>query len=185
MLLSSTILAIVFNITKLFSSRDGGLTLIHLSTVIYKWRRRCCTGIRENEKETGAMSSADFRKFPFVRKPSATEKANAAQHDWVRNYFLKIAAYQPVEMRSIHIQYGAQNLVETKRVTFMGVGYLLLVDFELIHARASRLMRIHARASRPMRERRISFWTGASILASTQPIKFKIRVVRVSVNNIR
>ena len=88
-------------------------------------------------------------------------------------------------MRSIHIQYGAQNLVETKRVTFMGVGYLLLVDFELIHARASRLMRIHARASRPMRERRISFWTGASILASTQPIKFEIRVVRVSVNNIR
>ena len=42
MLLSSTSLGIVFNITKLFSSRDGGLTLIHLSSKLqrYQWRMR-------------------------------------------------------------------------------------------------------------------------------------------------
>ena len=54
MLLSSTSLGIVFNITKLFSSRDGGgLTLIHLSPVIYKCRRRCCKKVSGRMRKRG------------------------------------------------------------------------------------------------------------------------------------
>ena len=67
MLLSSTSLGIVFNITKLFSSRDGGA---NIDTFVFKVAKVSV----ENEKKKGAMSSADFRKFPFVRKPSATRK---------------------------------------------------------------------------------------------------------------
>ena len=75
MLPSSTSLGIVFNITKLFSSRDGGA---NIDTFVYSdiqvQKTLLQKGIRENEKKRGAMSLADFRKFPFVRKPSATRK---------------------------------------------------------------------------------------------------------------
>ena len=74
MLLSSTSLGIVFNITKLFSSRDGGGFDTFVYSDIQVQKTLLQKGIRENEKKRGAMSLADFRKFPFVRKPSATRK---------------------------------------------------------------------------------------------------------------
>ena len=151
--------------------------MIHLSSKLqrYQWR------MRKRREQCPRLTLGSFRSSAsHLQRESQCSSTRLSPELFSQNCCVPACRNEIYS----HTVWGAQNLVETKRVTSMGVGYLLLVDLQLIHDRASRPIRIHARASRPMRER-ISFWTGASILASTQPIKFKIRVVRVSLNNIR
>ena len=141
--------------------------MIHLSSKLqrYQWR------MRKRREQCPRLTLGSFRSSAsHLQRESQCSSTRLSPELFSQNCCVPACRNEIYS----HTVWGAQNLVETKRVTSMGVGYLLLVDLQLIHDRASR----------PMRER-ISFWTGASILASTQPIKSKIRVVRVSVNNIR